>query len=282
MNEPKKLKRGLRDISPLFDPNAKSVEEPTVLVNQEVGLRVLSVFSPDFKGDRRLLSQMLGLKLCSADHGGSILSIASTETAQKVEEEDRRQENPEILNPSLKRFNCTENDLDTIFQAQHSREVSFLNTQTIIFDFDHYEPKVFEKIMPVIDQWVILIRPTLEGVSEAYKLIKASVALNPDLEYFLAVDALQDDPRVGELYEKLSDMISRRLHVQLNWLGCMPVSKGIRALSWELHLDQLAVKNIEKIDSIEKMALAAYLSPGKRNVPAEILKNWALKNSGAA
>ncbi len=275
MNEPRKLKRGLSDISPMFGEGAKQEVPPRPhLATLEIGVRIMAISSPGVKGDTKMLGQMLALKLAGSDQSCSILQIAS----QKTDDAEKSGVLSEVLGPNLKRVKMTPCEFDGVCQITQSREVGLNASQTILIEFDEQDSVSFEKVIPAIDQWIILIPPSLEGLSEAYKMIKASVALNRGVEYFLAVDALSDDPRTGELYEKLSEMVSRRLHVQLNWLGCMPISKGVRAFSWELRLDQLCMKTIDKIDSVEKMALAAYFQPVSNEEPSSILKAWALKN----
>lgn len=122
-----------------------------------------------------------------------------------------------------------------------------MNSGILLFDFDYSNPLYFEKIVPVLDQWILLIKPEQESLCEGYKFIKASVPLNRDLEYFIVLNEAAWDDRGILLFEKFSDMVSRRLGLSLHWLGY-----------WDrMNLEPLRV--FSSGDSVEKRVWADFV-----------------------
>lgn len=73
--------------------------------------------------------------------------------------------------------------------------------------------------LDMIDAGIVIAGPTLESLTEAYRWMKAASALNPYLDFFFLCDGSPGDPRAGGLFEPFSEMVTLRLGVQLYWLG---------------------------------------------------------------
>ena len=123
----------------------------------------------------------------------------------------------------------------------------------LLLDFSWAYPSLFEKTIGLLDKIVFWVRPEMESLSQVYKWIKGSSGLNSRIECLLAYDG--ENERKGSLaFEKFSEMVSRRLGVDLSWLGCCPVS-GMPSSSQALNLD-LLLSQTNPLTLSEKKALA--------------------------
>ena len=128
------------------------------------------------------------------------------------------------------------------------------------FDFDYDDPRCFEKVIPVLDKWVLFVKPEQESLAEAYKFIKASIPLSQHLEYFILINEAAPGNKGGPLFERFSEMASRRLGITLHGLGSMdPRHPG--------RLEGLILDNLRLMppqESIEKRAFAEFIYPSSR------------------
>ena len=262
LNEERKLKRGLKDISPLF---SREREEKTVLVeNAESGIQILNVFSPDLAGDSLFLNTYLASQVASRERPCSILSIHSRYLERERETEERngsacgRKSNAlESLGAHLKRHTLSWDELEQVWQRPLAPRLSAQPRAQILFlDFEYSQAPYFERVIPLLDTWILYLEPSLESLSEAYKMIKAASTLNVHLEYFLLFAGKPADKKGDYLYERFSDMAARRLGVSLNWLGSLHLPRGSQAILAELALDRLMMKSFDFSDSCEKISLA--------------------------
>ena len=253
MNEPRKLKRGLRDISPLFESQTSGKPLPVSI--PERGIECFGIFSPDSAGDSLFLTTYLASRLAQPDHPCSIISLTSPH--------DRQARDPhsllkiESFGAHLKRFSLSSEQFDEVCKRPVPPYSAAPSSPLLFLDFEYANVLYFEKAMPVIDKWIILIQPAFESLSEAYKMMKAAAALNNRLEYFLLYDGPASDSRGGLVFERFSEMVSRRLRINLGWLGSLHLPKGVESFSAELALDNLFLRPSEGSDSVEKRSLAA-------------------------
>ena len=254
MNESRRLKRGLSDLSPLFGPDQKR--------DTPKGFYCLSVFSPNFPGDSLFLNAYLASRIATAELPGSILSVDSHEGA-RAPQRDRTLRN-ESFGIRLRRITLSWDQLEALWNVPPVAKPAGASTSHALFlDFNYSHPGYFRKLIPILDQWILLVQPTTESLTEAYKMIKATVPLNPRLEYFLLFDGSGADPRGGLLFERFSEMAARRLGIHLVWLGSLHFPKESRALAADLALDHLFLKPVP-VDSVEKMALASLVLASSR------------------
>lgn len=258
-NEERKLKRGLKDISPLFSREKEEGEGGTVVESVEPSIQILSVFSPGLSGDSLFLNTYFASQLASRERPCSILSIHSRYLERTRVENGNLRESAaqESLGIHLKRHILSWDEFDQVWQRPLAPRLSAQPASQILFlDFEYSQAPRFEKVAPILDKWILYLQPTFESLSEAYKMIKAASALNVHLEYFLLFAGRPTDKRGAHLYEMFSDMAARRLGISLNWLGSLHLPRGSQTIVAELALDRLMMKSSEFLDSCEKISLA--------------------------
>ncbi len=195
----RKLKRGLKDISPLFETE----RTPLVLepAEEKGGLRLVSLFSPEREAKPLVLSQYLASQLTSQNHAASVICL--------------RQKGPDFE----KFREIRESFLRGLRPATEASHTFFL-------DFDPSNLEQFREIVPMLNQWIFLVRPEMENLSECYRMMKSSAALNNRLEYFLLFDSVSTDEQASRLFEKYGELVSRRLGIHLACLGSVRLQNG--------------------------------------------------------
>lgn len=260
MNEERKLKRRLKDISPLFSREKEEGEKGILVESSESSIQILSVFSPGLSGDSLFLNTYLASQLASLEKPCTILSIHSRYIERSRESGNTNLHGPtaqESLGVHLKRYTLSWDEFEQVWQRPLApRPVSPRMTQILFLDFEQSQAPCFEKVVPILDKWILYMQPTLESMGEAYKMMKAAVSLNVHLEYFLLFAGKPTDARGDCLYEQFSEMAARRLGVSLNWLGSLHLPRGSQTILAELALDRLMMKSSDFSDSCEKISLA--------------------------
>ena len=100
----------------------------------------------------------------------------------------------------------------------------------------------------------------------AYRYIKGTHGVNPDLQYLLIFDGGLNNALNSILFERFAALLSERLGIHLVWLGSMQMEHGQRSWASSLELEHLFLEEIKKTDTPAKLALAEYI------------KNQSLKN----
>lgn len=233
-DDTRKLKRGLKDISPLFE-RGTAVPSPFILepAEEKSGLRLVSLFSPDRDAKPLVLSQYLVSQLTAQNHAASVISLR--------QKDDAWDSFRELCEPSGDRL-------------RPASEIS----HTLFLDFDPSNPEQFRKIVSILDQCILLVRPEMENLSECYRMMKASVALNPHLEYFLLFDSVSTDAQASLLFEKYGELACRRLGLHLSWLGSVRLQNG-RGPSAHLALESLFLGPLTEGESFAKKAIGEFL-----------------------
>jgi hypothetical protein len=132
----------------------------------------------------------------------------------------------------------------------------------LFLDFDYENVPQFQKIIPVMDKCLLLVRPQAEAITETYKIIKATRGLNPDLDYYFVYDGFPDDRRGGVLFERFAGMAARRLGVHLVWLGYFHLGDGQRGIFENLNYELLFLNQKGRTESVEKFLLADLVRSG--------------------
>jgi hypothetical protein len=255
MNDSKKLKRGLKDISPLFNemehPPAQNISAPSF--ETATALQCLSVFSPHPE-ESLMLNSYFASKLSMTGSDCAIITLNDLRLTQL-----RKPLRTEAPVSHIKRLSLSWDQFEKVcYGPLPRRDSSFAKSRVLFMDFNLYATPYFEKLIPILDKWIFVVEPNAESLTESYKIIKASLSLNRHLEYFVLYRGMAQDSRSSQLFERFSDLISRKLGVHLGWLGSLELSKG-SPISSELALDQLFLKSGEGTDSLEKRALAAFV-----------------------
>ena len=242
----RKLKRGLKDISPLFETE---VPEPLTMEPgfEKTGLRLIGLFSPDRNANPSALNECLVSQLLAQNNSASILSLTPKGGSVGVD-----------LKKPWHHFLRWEK-FQEIFESSERAPYTLPEmSHTLFLDFDYSNPEQFQKVVSVLDQWILVVRPEMESLSESYRMMKVSKALNSRLEYFLLFDRVTADDQASRLFEKYSELVSRRLGIHLSWLGAIQLENG-KGPSSRLALESLFMSPATEMDSVEKRAIAEFL-----------------------
>ena len=266
MEDPRRLKRGLKDVSHLFDaPSAAHPAcAPPDITASNSGIQCWSVFSPDFPEDGGLLNAYIASRLDLRVRSVTLVSLVSTDAAHAGTPPPRPMA-AGSMPPAGKRLSLSWSQFEALRGRVSRRSLRNSATQVLLLDCDWRHMPYFEKMIPMLDKWALLVQPTLESLSETYKRIKLSRALNARLEYYFISGCMSGDEKAGLLFEQFSELVARRLGVHLIWLGNLCFLKGAEPAG-QMDLDPLFLRSIETLDSVEKMILAEFACLPEPNV----------------
>ncbi len=74
-------------------------------------------------------------------------------------------------------------------------------------------------LLRMADKAVFWLDGSFDSLGEAYKTMKAACSFNPQLECYLVYCGAEEDPKAALIFEKFSEMAARFLNVNLFWLG---------------------------------------------------------------
>lgn len=212
----KKLKRGLKDISPLFEDRSKPVNrlESSFETFKPVSRpQSISFWSAESSQGRTLLNSKMAARVQSKGCESLLISLKSEiMPAANLE-----------LPPGQKHYSLSLDQFEIICRSDLKPVEGFENA-VLFFDFDYSNPVHFEKVIPMLDKWILLVGPELESLTEVFRFLKASMPLHKNLEYYFMAQT-KDEKIAESLYEKFSDMVSRRLGIAMNWLGLYETGK---------------------------------------------------------
>ena len=258
VNEIRKLKRGLRDISSLF--NAESADVKSSGIKQAgFQIEILNVFSPDFPADSFFLNTFLASQITTQERPCSILSIQPS--SQPVSEQIQIHQPGSHFVPmeshgeNLKRFLLSWERFEEICCHAPCHEGGVSLSQTLFLDLDALLLPQMEKVIPLLDKWILLLRPSLDSLTEAYKWMKGGAFLNRELDYFILFEGHPNDERGEKLFEKLSAITEKNLGIHLFWLGYLNLASHSQYFVSELLIDHLFLNSIKKIEYPEKINL---------------------------
>lgn len=262
MDDPKKLVRGLKDVSSLF--HTVSEEVP---VHRSPEVQVLGVSSPDCDGDSLLLNTFFASQIASAEKACSLLSVLSR--SAKVSSGPGNGM-PESFGDHIERYCLHWDELRNLLsESSLSRAAGVLQSRDIFLDFEYRHLFHFEKIVSLLDKWVLLLKPTAESLTEGYKMMKVGLALNPQLEFYVTLSGEAEEAKGVMIFDRFSDFVSRYLDVHLGWLGWMDLSDPARHFSAALHTEPLKYQHWNAKPSLQKFMLAAWIESVERKAPAD-------------
>lgn len=255
MHSGRKLKRGLEDVSPLFRREERGVEiKPRVLGGNEV--RSVGVFRPE--GFRR--GSRLGCFLAwQLSETGAPVTVVSLEapTARPVFSPDR---DPEPYHPGVTYRSMAFSRFEKACGRPVPRKEQLgPDSQFLVLEADLSRIPGREKVFSVLDQCLLVLRPTSESIIEAYKLIKSAATFGSGPEYFML---LEEDPagKIGSfLFERFSDILSRHLGIGIGWLGSLP-GKADKTTAYRLPIEPFLQTRGLGNGAPEKFALAEVFS----------------------
>ncbi|OGX11431.1 MAG: hypothetical protein A2351_08980 [Omnitrophica bacterium RIFOXYB12_FULL_50_7] len=264
MDDPRKLVRGLKDISSLF--NTVSEEVP---VRRSPEVQVLGVSSPDCDGDSLLLNTFFASQIASSGKACSLLSVLSRYA--KVSSGPGKGM-PESFGNHLERYCLYWDELrDLISEPFPPRAEGILQSRDIFLDFEYRHLLHFEKAVSLLDKWVLLLKPTAESLTEGYKMMKVGLALNPQLEFYITLSGKAEEAQGAMAFDQFSDFVSRHLDAHLGWLGWMDLADPARHFSAALYTEPLKYQHWNAKPSLQKFMLAGWIDSLERKAKASAL-----------
>lgn len=256
MEEPRKLKRGLKDISPLFQsPEPEAEKKPCIssslhLPSFEGDFQVVSLFHPSRQDAVKRLCSVLAGKARDTGRACTVLSMdpAGAQGTQAQRE-------------GVRFLNLGASDFETLgTQAGTSRVRASEPQASIVFlEYSPAYPLELRNLLPMLDKWVFWVDGTMENLAEVYRMMKAGSVWNKKTDYFLIYDGPAGDKTGSRLFEKLADMASRRLGISLYWLGSCLSSAAPEAVNYQTwDIDGLFSKT-NPFNLSEKKALAGFI-----------------------
>ena len=257
MDDPKKLIRGLKDISPLF--GAVSGEAP---VRRSPEVQVLGVSSPDCDGDALLLNTFFASQIASPEKACSLLSVLSHHAKVSSGPGSGM---PEAFGDHLARYCLYWDELRNLVGGPFlPRAERVLQSRDIFLDFEYRHLLYFEKAVALLDKWVLLLKPTAESLTEGYKMMKIGLALNPQLEFYITLSGKAEEAKGEMVFDRFSDFVYRHLEVHLGWLGWMDLADPARHFSSALHTEPLKYQPWNAKPSLQKFMLAGWIESLER------------------
>lgn len=264
MEDSRKLKRGLKDISPLFSNPQESGQGDILVRSGAPDIQCLSLFSQETPEGLRSLRQYLGTRLGTEDCPCFMVRIDSAvpKTNGKGSEQ-RWAEIPRTPPGFFQEYGLTWEQCQNFFKKDIASAKAYPSAGgfTVFLDFSYARLDYFEKILPLLDKWILLIEPKLRSLTETYRMIKASLLLNRSLEYFVLIQGPSDSENISVLFEQFSEFVTRRLGVHLNWLGHFQSLENVGPFLQEEAVNQLLLRSYEFSSNFkEKQGLADLIS----------------------
>lgn len=248
--DPRKLKRGLKDISPLFEASADSSAE--VSADESGVLQCVGLYSPAGSSSQLFIQTLIAGQIIERGHRASILSLnPEHRTLLKNTAPAHQRSN------TLPRFALSMDQFRDICSRHAEGEDKKSRNEVFFIDFDYAQTHHFEKVIPLLDKWIIHLKPEMDPLTEAYKMLKATLPLNGRLEYFLLLEGSQKEQRTSLLFERFSEIVSRHAGIGLNWFGTLRLTDKLEGASFVLE-NLAAVPRSGSIESIEKHAIAKF------------------------
>lgn len=258
MEDSRKLKRGLRDISPLFSASSapQTAYPPRVIkevIEDKPVLQLVSVFHPRYQKNSQILDFWMARHIVRAGCQTAVLSLTADSQT------DVSREHP-VFQEGIAHKNMNLSDFDKVCAS--SAKASALPQSSLLFlNFSWLQAAFFRKVIPVLDKTVMWINADLEMLTESYRQLKWMARQSSKTEFCIAFDGSSGAENGSVVFEKFSEMASRNLGIDLRWLGgCEALSQvgeacGGGTLDWE----GLMQKRDGGLTLSEKRGLADYL-----------------------
>lgn len=265
MDATKKLVRGLKDVSPLFSPGAAPEE---TFARQTPELQVIAVSSPDNEGDSLFLNTYFASQIASSEKPCSIVSILSRcSKGFQIGEKSRC----ETLGEHLQRYCLYWDEIrDLLSDSANAPGGSVIKSRDMFLDFEYRHLVHFSPVIRLLDKWVLLLKPTLESLTEGYKMMKTGLSLNPQIEFFIALEGEPYRSNGEVVFERFSEFAFEHLHVDLGWLGWVDLSDQERRVAAGSHAERLAFQTWNEKPLLEKFCLAGWIESMEPNVPGKV------------
>lgn len=206
-SEERRLKRGLKDVSNLFVED--SAHEGKFFDANESFLKCVGVYRP-MSPSPALVSTKMASLLTRSGISSAILSIG-----RKLEAGIK----------SMFEGPCLEipwNDFEQLKRKALSIKMeSCVRRQVLFLDFEEHSSEHLKSVVPLLDRWIFSVPPTVDGIIEAYRMIKGTRRLvQSSMQYYLVFEGDIRGREADEvLFEKFSSVLSEKMGINLVWLG---------------------------------------------------------------
>lgn len=224
----RKLKRGLEDLSPLFQyppPQATQVISPLPVL---FDVQFVTVCVPDHEGDAFLANAYLASQVVrQTSLFASLVSLIPGFNSFPAQSSDSFP-SLELLDSRISRLRLSHQELWTFTQNGRPKNAlpispSRLEDSTPFLIFLEFEPAQFRSLARVallLDRVILFVQPQAESLREAYRLMKVFWNLNHEIEFLLLFRGrVLSLPREEFLFERFSLITSRFLGISPGWLG---------------------------------------------------------------
>lgn len=252
MDLEKKLTRGLKDLSPLF-----CVESEELPARRPPEVQVLAVSSPGHDNDSLFLNTFFASQIASQDKDCSLISLLPRSAPVLS---GSLNHTPEPFGERLERFCLYWDEFRDLMNAPLPRHAGgILQSRDIFLDFEYRHLFQFEKTIAFLDKWVLLLEPDPESLTDGYKMMKAGLALNPQLEFYIALAGGGEGVQGEMIFERFSDLVFRHLDTHLAWLGWLDLADPSKHFSAALHAELLRYQSWNAKPALQKYVLAGWI-----------------------
>lgn len=232
MNDPesgKRLKRGLHDLSLLFQSSVSGAPESLVSPPRPFGVQFVGVCVPDHEGDAFLANAYVASQIVHRrDLYAFLVSIAPGANVFPPKSQGLPP-SLELLDPRISRVNLSHQQLWGFTQNGlngNGRKPLFQSPQKDgVLVFLEFEPSRFRtlgRIALLLDRVILFSEPKVESLREGYRLAKILWNLNREIEFFLLFRGTGiPEPHEEFLFERFSLTASRFLGTTTGWLGTL-------------------------------------------------------------
>jgi len=255
MSSMKKLKRGLEDLSPLFqeeEPAAAAGENRPVPhgADIEIAADVVLLF-----GEGSVLP--LGYEMIRRFPFDEKESMLLTLGHESLSGQAAAVQAPCVARGGAYSRWMNWRDFEGVFDKPLETRSSRQTFPRVLFvDAALTACPQPSQLLRMADKAVFWLSGSFDSLGYAYKTMKAACSFNPDLECYLVYRGGEKDPEAALIFEKFSEMASRFLSVNLFWLGAWeetPQGEGCGHLKTEIFWMQAggAKMTSEKIQFFE-------------------------------
>lgn len=259
IREPRKLKRGLKDISALFeesraknsqDTSIPSASVPSSVCSQKGKISCLSVYDALNPKESLFYGGLLGNFLARSDRPVTIASFGNEETAQSLHH----------FGSHLK-YLALKWPMGVGQETQLFDEESLPNHHEVVFwNFPRGAAEDYSEILKTLDHWIFVLHPSSGSFLESYRQLKWMNSLQMPISYGLIYEGDKSDPRAEILFEKFSMMASKHLGMNLSWWGHMRLPREGKVSQVEVNFDQMFSSQLsERVSPIRKRTLVHQL-----------------------
>lgn len=229
----KRLKRGLKDLSPLFQNPSSSAPAPSIhYPTPDFGVEFLAVCVPDREGDAFLANAYIASRLVrQTSLSATLLSIVpgmNVHPSQAVESFPAM----ELLDERLSRLKFSHQELWRICRSGHEDAAPKAGSPSfkghlVFLDFEPTQFRSLARIALLLDRLVLFVEPCVASLREAYRMMKIFWSLNREIDFFLLFREKKRIEKKEELlFERFCLITSRFMGVSPGWLGGLSFPEG--------------------------------------------------------